>query len=50
MCLYETCSEVHMGKQLSDAFCIQHSLKRDALPPLRDWYNMNKHQRGTNCR
>jgi len=34
MCLNETCSKVHIGKNLSDAFPIQNGLKGDALSPL----------------
>jgi len=35
MCLNETYSEVHIGKNLSDAFPIQHGQKQgDALSPL----------------
>jgi hypothetical protein len=35
MCLYETCSKVHVGKLLSDKFPIQNGLKQeDALLPL----------------
>jgi hypothetical protein len=35
MCLKETCSEVHIGKNMSDAFPIQNGLKQgDALLPL----------------
>jgi hypothetical protein len=29
MCLHETCSKVHIGKQLSDSFPIQNGLKQD---------------------
>jgi hypothetical protein len=33
--LNETCSKVHIGKNLSDAFPIQNSLKQEgALPPF----------------
>jgi uncharacterized protein YabE (DUF348 family) len=35
MCLNETCSEVHIGKHLSDSFPIQNGIKQgDALSPL----------------
>jgi hypothetical protein len=35
MCLNETFSKVHIGKHLSDSFCIQNDLKQvDALSPL----------------
>jgi len=34
VCLNETCSKVHIGKNLSDAFPIQNDLKQDALSPL----------------
>jgi hypothetical protein len=35
MCLNETCSEVHVGKFLSDKFSVQNGLKQgDALSPL----------------
>jgi hypothetical protein len=35
MCLYETYSNVHVGKHLSDSFSIQNGLKQgDALSPL----------------
>jgi hypothetical protein len=34
-CLNKTCSKVHIGKNLSDAFPIQNGLKQeDALPQL----------------
>jgi hypothetical protein len=35
MCLNETYSRVHIGKNLSDKFTIENGLKQgDALPPL----------------
>jgi hypothetical protein len=35
VCLNETCSQVHIGKHLSDSFPIQNVLnQRDALSPL----------------
>jgi hypothetical protein len=35
MCLNETCTKVHIGKYLSDAFPIENGLKQgDALSPL----------------
>jgi sorting nexin-29 len=33
-CLNETCSKVHIGKDLSDSFPIQNGLKQDASSPL----------------
>jgi hypothetical protein len=35
MCLSETYSKAHVGKRLSDAFCVRNGLERgDALPRL----------------
>jgi hypothetical protein len=34
MCLSETYSRVHIGKNLSDKFSIDNGLKGDALSPL----------------